>query len=131
MFEESTPNVVIENLQIVVGGDAQLSNNRNTIGNITGNTIGPNSNFQGSNVRQTNIQGSPKLEQALEELVTEIESLQDTDKKDNAYMYYENLQRSIEYNEQNRIEACLKNLHSILGSVASITTIAQQFAVFL
>lgn len=131
MLESIFPNIIIDKLQIIMKGDGTLSDESKTIGNITGNTLGPNSNFQGDDINQVNIQITPELDAALTQLAIEIQSLKDTDEKDNASMYYDMLVTAIEQNKPNRIEKCLKTLNTILGTAASVATIAQEFSLIL
>lgn len=104
--------------------------NSRKIEDINDSNISGNVNL-GDNVHQVNIQENSELDGALMELSEKVNSLDNEREKDNAKMYYETLVRSIEQNKPNRIENCLKTLKGILGSVASITTIAQQFAIIL
>lgn len=131
VLESNSPYFITDNLQVIIGGDGILSDESRTIGNITGNTLGSNINFQGDSVKQINIQENPELDSALKELSEKINSIDNEIERDNANMYYEVLVRSIEQNKPNRIENCLKTLKDIIGAVASITKIAQQFAIIL
>jgi len=101
------------------------------IGDISNSKFGPNSNFQGDNVKQINISENTELANALDKLAINIESISDVTQKDTAKIFYESLIESIKQNKPNRIERYLKTLKDILGTVASLTTIATQFKIVL
>lgn len=117
------------NLYIIKGDDHVFDNRR--MGNITNSTFGPNTNIQGDHVDLENISESVELNTALEELTEVINTLNDETERDEAEMHYDMLVQSIQEDNPNRIKSCLENLDRILGSAASITTIATYFGLFI
>lgn len=108
-----------------------MGDKKSQMGNVTGNSFGDNTNLQSDNNIQINIEESSEIKRALADLKAEIESIQTKADKEDAEMYYEMLQNYIEVNNQSRIENCLKKLKGLVGTAASLLTIASYFGVVL
>lgn len=117
------------NIYVINGGE-NLINSRK-FGDISNSNFGPNSNFQGDGVTQTNIEQTTVLQTALDDLKVEIESISDEDNKDDASMYFEMLVKYIKESKPTRVEKCLTSLKGIVGTTASILTIASQLGISL
>ncbi len=114
------------NVFIINGG---LHMNDRSIGDIVNAKFGDNANLQGDDVKQINIESNHELDNALNNLIDEINEIKRDEDKDNANMHYEMLSKAIQDNKPSRIKTCLDTLKGIIGVTSSIMTIASEFGI--
>lgn len=108
-----------------------MGDKKSKMGDVSGNTFGPNTNLQSDNNIQINIEEISEIKSALADLKVEIESIQSEKDKEDAEMYFEMLQNYIKENNQTRIEKCLRRLKGFIDTSASLLTIASYFGIVL
>lgn len=121
-------NTIIYNIEI--NGDGTMIHSRK-IGDISDCSFKGNTNIQGDHVNQINISENTILQSALEELKQEIEAITDEEVIEDASMQYDMLLKYIEDSKPTRVQNCLTALKEIIGTTASILTIAVQLGIAL
>lgn len=108
---------------IVVEGDLLMGNSRK-IGDISNNSFGDNTNFQGDFVNQTKINvNEEEKERAFEELFTHIASIQNEDKREQAEYNAEALKEAVEAGDTAKTTKLFNMLRKAVGDIGSLITI--------
>jgi hypothetical protein len=127
-FFAQTPQNILTIFNIT-GEQITMGNNNRTIGDMSGNNLGNNNNFMGDNVEMNAIGNTTVLADAMRDLEMEIRDISDSDKKEDAEVQYDLLEKYIEKNQPSKIERTLKALAGLVSTTTSILTIASQFGI--
>lgn len=132
MLCDTAPPIIIcyfENVeQMVQGGKMVTMSHRKIEGSFNYSQLSGANNIQGDYVNQ-DVSNQDSVKLAFQELFNEIDKLNDSQKKDQARFFAEQLEQALKNDEKDKGKKLIGFLKDSLGVVSSLVTIAKFFGI--